>query len=251
MQTHHRIHTMSDPEPTRPFDLILFDLDGTLVETAPELCDALNDTLIEAGLPEVALEQVRRWIGHGTHDLLVRALASASQGSADSARVPELSELLARFDHHYPLRCGTSSHLYPHVREVLLALRAQGVMLAVVTNKDERFTRVVLDAHHMAALFDRVVSGDSFPRKKPDPMGVLACLAQFQVRPERALFVGDSAIDVATARAAGLTVWALPYGYNQGLPIEDAAPDRIVSDFSALLTLDGPAQPVLPTVPGE
>jgi phosphoglycolate phosphatase len=239
------------PLAARRFDLILFDLDGTLVETASELCDALNDTLDEAGLPEVALEQVRRWIGHGTRDLLTRALASASQGSAASARAPELGQLLARFDHHYPLRCGTTSHLYPHVREALLALRTQGVKLAVVTNKDARFTRVVLDAHQLTPLFDCVVSGDSHPRKKPDPMGVLACLAQFRVSPGRALFVGDSAIDVATARAAGVTVWALPYGYNQGLPIADAAPDRLISDFSALLALQAEAQPVLPTVSGE
>ena len=237
--------------PARSFDLILFDLDGTLIETAPELCDALNDTLFEAGLPQVELEQVRRWIGHGTRDLVTRALASARHSSAESVRTsPELNELLARFDHHYPLRCGTTSHLYPHVRGVLLALRAQGVKLALLTNKDERFTRVVLDAHHLTPLFDRVVSGDSFPRKKPDPMGVLACLVQFQVRPERALFVGDSAIDVATARAAGVTVWALPYGYNQGLPIADAAPDRLIADFSALLQ-DVQSQPVLTTVPGE
>jgi phosphoglycolate phosphatase len=231
------------------FDLVLFDLDGTLIETAPEICDAVNDTLRDLRLPEVELGRVSDWIGHGTRELLVQALAHAENTSADAVRAaPEFAAAKDRFDGYYRQRCGTRSHLYPHVREVLYALRLGGVKLAVVTNKEQRYTSTVLDAHQMAPLFDRVVSGDTFPAKKPDPMGVLSCLGQFGVPAQRALFVGDSSIDVATARAAGVTVWALPYGYNMGKPIQDCGPDRVIEDFSALMTITAGRQKDLQTV---
>ncbi len=128
-------------------------------------------------------------------------------------------------------RDGTRSHLYPQVREVLQALREHGVSLVVVTNKEERYTHAVRDAHRLTPLFDRVVSGDSLPTRKPHPAGVLSWLEQFRVAPQRALFVGDSSIDVATARNAGVAVWALPYGYNMGEPIAACGPDRVLQDF--------------------
>ena len=118
--------------------------------------------------------------------------------------------------------------------ETLQALRTAGVKLAVVTNKEGRYTQVVLDAHGMAPMFDRVVSGDTFTVKKPNPKAIDDALERFGVSRERALFVGDSSIDVATARNAGVTVWALPYGYNMGEPIESCNPDRVIADFSAL-----------------
>lgn len=224
--------------PTSPtaFDLVMFDLDGTLIETAPEICDAVNDTLKHFGLPEVTQDQVDRWIGYGTRELLIQALAFVRKLAVDAVRAFDTLPLIAaEFDRHYQRRCGTRSQLYPHVREALQQLRQQGVRLAVVTNKEGRYTQTVLAAHALVPLFDRVVSGDSLPTKKPDPAGIRSCLAQFEVRPERALFVGDSSIDVATARNAGVPVWALPYGYNMGQPIEACAPDRVIDDFSLLL----------------
>ncbi len=220
------------------FDLVMFDLDGTLVETAPEIADAVNDTLRRFDLPEVTQQQVNDWIGHGTRTLLIQALAFA--GKTDVAAVSASDSLTligAEFDNSYQRRCGTRSRLYPQVRETLAALRRQGVKLAVVTNKESRYTRTVLDAHQLAPLLDCVVSGDSLPTKKPDPAGIQGCLAQFAVSPHQALFVGDSSIDVATARNAGVAVWALPYGYNMGQPIEACAPDRVIADCSALLNV--------------
>jgi phosphoglycolate phosphatase len=149
---------------------------------------------------------------------------------------PDFPQIEAAFGVHYEQRCGTRSHLYPSVRETLQALRAQGVKLVVMTNKEGRYTRVVLDAHQLAPLFDSVISGDSLPVKKPNPAGIVECLQQFGVSSDRALFVGDSSIDVATARNAGITVWALPYGYNMGQPIESCHPDRVIPDLSALTT---------------
>lgn len=218
------------------FDLILFDLDGTLIETAPEICDAVNDTLRRFDLIEVTQTQVNDWIGHGTRELLIQALAFSGQTSVAAVRAsPTLALIAAEFDKHYQRRCGTRSHLYPHVREVLTQLRRDGVRLAVVTNKEGRYTQTVLDAHQLAPMFDVVISGDTFPTKKPNPAGILSCLDQFEVVRRRALFVGDSSIDVATARNADVSVWVLPYGYNMGQPIEKCSPDRIIANCSALL----------------
>ena len=220
----------------RAFDLMLFDLDGTLVETAPEIMDAVNDTLGRFSLPLVSQQQVNDWIGHGTLELLVQALADRSGTPVEQVRTGDmLRQMVPVYDGFYQQRCGTRSHLYPHVRETLQTLRAQGVKLAVVTNKESRYTKVVMDVHQLGPMFDAVVSGDTFPAKKPNPVGVAHCLAQFGVARERSLFVGDSSIDAATARNAGVPVWLLPYGYNMGQPIESCAPDRVIADFSVLL----------------
>lgn len=220
----------------RPFDLMLFDLDGTLVETAPEIMDAVNDTLGEFKLSLVSQQQVNEWIGHGTLTLLVQAVADRSGMTTDAVRSSELlRQMVPVYDGFYKQRCGTRSHLYPHVRDTLHSLRAQGVKLAVVTNKESRYTQVVMNVHQLAPLFDEVVSGDTFAAKKPDPVGVAHCLAKFGMTSERTLFVGDSSIDAATARNAGVAVWLLPYGYNMGQPIEACAPDRVIADFSSLL----------------
>lgn len=221
---------------TRRFDLVLFDLDGTLIETAPEIADAVNDTLAAVGKSSVTQQQVNDWIGHGTRELLIQALAWCDGTSTNAVRhSADFSTTEAVFARHYLARCGTRSHLYPQVRETLTELRAQGVRLVVVTNKEDRYTRTVLDAHRLMPLFDRVISGDTLPVKKPDPAAIHSCLREFNVTPERALFVGDSSIDVATARNGGIAVWALPYGYNMGSPIEASSPDRVMADVSALL----------------
>ena len=218
------------------FDLVMFDLDGTLVESAPEICDAVNDTMRHFDLPQVTLRQVTDWVGHGTRELLIQALSYSSKRNATAVRTSDsLGQIMGEFDRYYQSRCGTRSQLYPQVLETLTALRERGVKLAVVTNKEGRFTDAVLRALQLTPLLDAVVSGDTFATKKPDPAGIDSCLQRFGVQRHRALFVGDSSIDVATARNAGVTVWALPYGYNMGQPIEACAPDRVIADCSVLL----------------
>ncbi len=217
------------------FDLILFDLDGTLVETAPEIADAVNDTLQAFGWGPIDEAQVERWIGHGTGPLLAHAVARASGISPEALRAGgQLAAVSAAYEQHYALRCGRRSRVYPQVRETLAALRARGTRLAVVTNKERRYTDRVLDAHALADAFDRVICGDSLATRKPDPAGVLASMREFGIPPSRTLFVGDSSIDVATARAAGVQVWLLPYGYNMGEPVEACGADRLIADFSGL-----------------
>jgi phosphoglycolate phosphatase len=218
--------------------LVMFDLDGTLVATAGEIQDAVNDTLQQFGLPLVDEQQVQDWIGHGTRTLLAQAIAFASGRPAEVVRASDSFETLAaEFTRHYGRRCGTRSRLYPHVREVLGELRRRGVRLAVVTNKEQAFTRLVLEQHGLAPLLDAVLSGDTAPAKKPDPAGLLACMAALGAEPAECLFVGDSSIDVAAARAADVRVWAVGYGYNMGQPIAEAAPDRLLADLQPLLGL--------------
>jgi phosphoglycolate phosphatase len=219
----------------RAFDLVVFDLDGTLVDTAPEIADAVNDALREGGWPALDEAQVARWIGHGTGELLVKALAHVCAATPDSVRGSDrLAAFGAVFEDRYLHRCGTRSRPFPGAVDTLRSLRQLGARCALVTNKDRRFTERVLAAHGLAPLLDRVVCGDSLPTRKPDPAGVLACLREFRVPSTRALFVGDSSIDVATARRAGIPVWLLPHGYNAGEPVARAEPDRVVSDFASL-----------------
>jgi phosphoglycolate phosphatase len=224
--------------PAQALRLVMFDLDGTLIDTAPEIADAVNDTLAQCGLPLVSQQQVRDWIGHGTRTLLIAALASAQGRTVQEIGAdPDLPRIAGIFDGHYQQRCGSSSQPYPHVVEVLDSLRAHGVHLAVVTNKEGRYTDTVLRAHQFDKRFDLVISGDTLATKKPDPAGIAHCLAQCAVTAEHALFVGDSSIDAATARNAGVPVWLLPYGYNMGQAIEACGPDRVIPDMRALLAL--------------
>ena len=217
------------------FDLVMFDLDGTLVETAPEICDAVNDLLSELELPRVDEALVAEWIGHGTRELLAHAYAHATGTALAEVRgAAVVDSLLPRLLPYYQRRSATRSSLYPGVYDTLGDLRQRGVHLAVVTNKEARFTTAVLLAHNILHFFDLVVAGDSLPAKKPDPIPLQHCLDTFHVRRERALFVGDSRLDVQAARAAGVTVWAVPYGYNMGQPVEQCHPDRMIATLGEL-----------------
>lgn len=217
------------------FDLVMFDLDGTLVETAPEIADAVNDLLRDQQLPEVSEHLIRAWIGHGTRELLLHAYAHATGLEEDTVRrTGTLDILMPRFAEFYAQRTGQRSRLYPGVSDTLKALRAAQVRVAVVTNKEQRFATTVLMVHGIRHYVDMMVAGDTLAAKKPDPLPVRYCMEAFKVPPQRALFVGDSEIDVATARAAGVPIWAVPYGYNHGKPIALAAPDRIIPTVAAV-----------------
>lgn len=226
------------------FELVMFDLDGTLVETAPEIADAANDLLRELGLPGVAEDLVKDWIGHGTREMMTHAYAHAAQIDIRTVRrAGTMDKLMPRLAPYYERRCGTRSRLYPDVLDALRALREREVRLAVVTNKEGRFTAPILLAQNIRHFFDVIVAGDSLAAKKPDPLPLQHCLDTFQVRRERALFVGDSQLDVQAARAAGVEVWAVPYGYNMGQPITDSHPDRIVPTLAALIEAARQATP--------
>jgi len=219
-----------------PYDIVFFDLDGTLIETSPEIADAVNDTLVRFNLEPVSQQQVDHWIGHGTRELLIQALAFRSGTNTETVRNSSAFALIeSEFASFYKARCGTRSQLYPHVRSVLQRLKEMNVRLVVVTNKETAYTEKVLVAHDLNRAFDRVICGDTLPVKKPEPLAINECLLRYGLSSDKALFVGDSSIDVATAKNANVAVWALPYGYNMGQPIELSCPDRVIQDFSSLI----------------
>jgi phosphoglycolate phosphatase len=204
----------------------MYDLDGTLLDTAGEIAHAVNLTLKDFGRAPVSEDDVRRWIGHGTGWLMQTAWKAAA-GKADAS----WDDVMARFHHHYDQTAGTTSTAFPYVLETLQKARDYGVRQAIVTNKERRFTERVLQKHGLQDAFDMVICGDSLSVKKPDPGVIEHCLATLGATAGEALFIGDSDIDVSTARAAGVTCWAVPYGYNKGRPIEESNPDRIVPDI--------------------
>lgn len=215
---------------------ITFDLDGTLVDTAREIAEAANRTLRDLGLPVRPVADVTQLIGHGTRELMLGLLkqAAASDEPDVRHRVGQLQEpdVMHCFERHYGDTTGTDSQLYPQVRESLDQLRAAGVRLACVTNKESRFAHRVLEVTGLAAFFPIVIGGDSLPQKKPHPSVIQYCLEALNVSQFNAAHVGDSHIDVSTAKRAGVAAWALPYGYNGGQPIHLAHPDQVFENLA-------------------
>ncbi|MBU3693215.1 MAG: phosphoglycolate phosphatase [Rhodocyclaceae bacterium] len=229
----------SDCVPPLTVRALLIDLDGTLLESGPDLARAMNRTLAEQGLGELHLPQVVSFIGRGLAHLLSQSLQVAL--GRTPAQV-EVDALLPRFEAHYEDLLGFDSPPYPGVVEGLGVLREAGFALACVTNKHERFTLPLLAKTGLAPFFDLVVSGDTCARKKPHPDMLLHACMHFGVTPAEALMVGDSSNDVEAARAAGCPVWCLPYGYNEGGPGVPPAADRLIGsmlELPALLALAG------------
>ena len=193
----------------RPLEAVLFDLDGTLLDTAADIATALNRTLEESGWPAIAQGEVRHMIGRGAPILLQRAAALQGRSPGEPAQ----AAMVERFFHHYGALQDTGEFAalpYPGARESLRALRAAGLRTAVVTNKQERFARGLLERLGLSAWIDCVVGGDSCERRKPDPLPLLFACEQLQAQPSSALMVGDSINDVTAARAAGIPVICVP-----------------------------------------
>jgi phosphoglycolate phosphatase len=210
---------------------VLFDLDGTLIDTAPELAAALNLALRRAALPAVATEQVRAWIGDGTRALLAKALRAGGVAEDDVGAC--VSSLWPGFEYDYAQACGQLSVLYPGTRRMLERINGAGIQVGLVTNKETEFAHRLLVRHDLNACFDLLVCGDTLAVRKPDPAMLTHALQALQCEPADALFVGDSALDVRTARAAGVPVWAVSHGYGGALRGADA-PDRFVDSFDEL-----------------
>ena len=213
------------------YQAYLFDLDGTLVDSAPDLHATLNVILEEEGLAPVTLDAVRAFIGEGARRLLKRSLEAQGERT-DPAR---LDRLLKRYLAYYGSHIADHSQVYPGVRETLVTLQAAGAGLAVVTNKFEHLARQVLEALELSAFFPVVLGGDSLPERKPSAAPLLEACVRLAAAPEATLMVGDSRTDIAAARAAKISVLCVPYGYNHGEPIEAAGADGIIPDLSALL----------------
>jgi len=207
----------------------LFDLDGTLVDTAPDINVALNAALTAAGLEPVTEAHTRHWVGHGAKVLVEQALDH--QGRSRDAVEPLREAFIAHYERHIAVH----SRPYPHVVDTLAALRDRGARLGVVTNKMTRLTLPLLQALDLERWFDCVVCGDTTARPKPAPDPALHAAALLGLGVQHTLFVGDSDTDVNCARAAGCAVVCVADGYNHGIPPEQLGADRVIASFRELL----------------
>lgn len=209
----------------------MFDLDGTLVDTVPDIFVALNAALADLRLPPVSIEQTRGWVGNGARTLCGRAIARDEQDTADPAQA---GVLLERFLLRYAERVCHSSRVYSGARECLQWLHAQGCVLACVTNKPLEHARELLQALELQGFFSLVLGGDSLPERKPDAMPLLECLRHFDVDAANALMVGDSMNDIAAARSAGIESICVTYGYNQGRDVHALGATRVIESLAEL-----------------
>lgn len=208
---------------------VMIDLDGTLLETGPDIAAAAARMLAALGLAERSEAEVRNFIGKGIPTLVRRCL----QASTGEERAEALeNEALTLFQTFYFEESGRHTGVYPGVIEGLERMRAMRLRLACVTNKAARYTLPLLERMGLAPYFELVVSGDTLARKKPDPAQLLHICATFALAPAEALLIGDSVNDALAARAAGCPVLCVPYGYNEGGDVHDLDCDAIVGSLS-------------------
>ncbi len=222
-----------------PIKAVAFDLDGTLLDTLADITEAGNRMLEDLGRARVDERVVRGFIGNGIAQLTKRLLTGQMNGEPPLAL---FAEGFAHFQRHYDQTLTLTSKPYPRVVKSLDRLIELGLPLACVTNKPESYTLRLLDATGLLQSFTLVLSGDSLPLKKPDPLPFLHCAEQFRVRPAELLVIGDSANDVLAARAAGCPVFCVPYGYTDR-DVRDLNCDAIVEHLGDAVDLIAGASP--------
>jgi phosphoglycolate phosphatase len=204
----------------------IVDLDGTMVDTAPDFQVAINRMRDELGLKPLELETIKSFVGKGTENLMRRVLA---QDYSPEDAETHFETALAAYTKHYLAINGMFSSVYPGVREGLQALRAKGLRLACVTNKPCAFARPLLEKAGLASYFEILYGGDSLPKKKPDPYPLLQVCEDFDLPAAQVVAIGDSSNDARAARAAGCRTLTVPYGYNHGEPVQAIDSDGIVA----------------------
>src|SRR5512146_1724587 len=210
-----------------PLSLVVFDLDGTLVDSAADLAAAINAMLADFGCEPLSVPEVRRMIGDGVAMLVARALAARNCQQAD------LTAAARVFMRYYESGATSLTAAFPGVDDALRALRDDGIPLAVCTNKPARISADILGSLGLAGYFARLIGGDSLPFRKPDPRVLHALLDTFAARPETSLLVGDSEIDAATARSAGMPFVLMKHGYHRG-PVEEIPCLAALENFGQL-----------------
>ncbi len=215
-------------------EMVLIDLDGTLVDSVPDLTFCVDEMMQKLGLPVRGEARVRTWVGNGVERLVRRALTDSLDGEPDEELFQRAYPIFLRL---YAENTSGRSRLYPGVREGLDYLRGAGFKLGCVTNKAEQFTLPLLADMGIRDYFAIVVSGDTLAEKKPHPLPLLHAAKFFGVEPANALMLGDSMSDVKAARAAGFNVVCMSYGYNHGIDIREANPDAVLDSMAELGTL--------------
>jgi len=211
--------------------MILIDVDGTLVDSVPDLAYCVDEMMRRLDRPPRGEAQVRNWVGNGVERLVRRALIGRLDGEPSEA---EFARAYPIFLDLYGDNTSKRSRLYPGIREGLDYLRSAGYRLGCVTNKAVQFTEPLLRDLGVREAFEIVVSGDTLPAKKPDTMPLLHAAAFFGVPPQEALMVGDSVSDVTAARAAGFQIVCMSYGYNHGVDIREASPDAVIDSLAEI-----------------
>ncbi len=219
--------------------LVVCDLDGTLVDSVPDLAFCVDEMLAQINRPPVGEDKVRRWVGNGVERLVRRALVGQMEGEPDA-------DLFGRcypvFLELYAENVSRRSRLFPGVEQGLDWMASQNIRLACVTNKAERYTIPLLKTLRLYDRFAMVLSGDSLTEKKPSGLPLLHAANHFKLSPEDCLMLGDSISDVKAARVAGFPVVCLSYGYNHGMDIRDAKPDAVIDSLAELPAVLGGTQ---------
>jgi phosphoglycolate phosphatase len=208
--------------------MILIDLDGTLVDSVPDLAFCVDAMMARLDRPPHGEAAVRNWVGNGVERLVRRALVGQLMGEPDEA---DFTQAFPIFLELYQDNTSRRSCLYPGIREGLAWLKGNRYRLGCVTNKAAMFTEPLLRDLGVRDYFEIVISGDSLPRNKPDPLPLLHAAAHFGVDPAEALMIGDSVSDVKAARAAGFRIFCMSYGYNHGQDIRDFHPDAVMDSL--------------------
>ncbi|WP_206045429.1 phosphoglycolate phosphatase [Oceanicoccus sagamiensis] len=214
---------------------VLFDLDGTLVDSVPDLACAVDTAFTGLGFAAPGEDRVRGWVGNGALTLIERALADLL--ATDTVDPQLLQQAHQQFLFHYAVVNGKASRLYPGVADTLEHLQQQNIPMAVVTNKPIEFVPGLLSGLGIGQYFNVLVGGECTHEKKPSPQPLFYACRLLQVEPSMCLMVGDSKHDIKAAKAAGMSVVAVDYGYNHGEAIALSEPDLIVDCFSAVLSL--------------
>ena len=212
-------------------ELVLIDLDGTLVDSVPDLAFCVDEMMQQVDMPVQGIDKVRTWVGNGVERLVRRALTGTLDGEPDDALFEKAYPVFLEL---YKENTSKRSEVYPGVTAGLEWLKQQDLALGCVTNKAEQFTLPLLENLGLLKYFGLVVSGDTLAKKKPDPMPLLHAAEHFKVLPEKSLLLGDSISDVKAARAAGFSIICVSYGYNHGKDIREANPDAVIESFEAL-----------------
>jgi phosphoglycolate phosphatase len=206
----------------------MIDLDGTLLDTIPDLSAAANLMLTELKMPALPEATIRNFVGKGINNLIERSLTNSMDGKPDAAL---FEKALPIYDRCYSAVNGKHTTIYPGVQEGLDLLRAQGYPLVCVTNKSARYTLPLLDYVKLSGYFVSVVAGDTLPQKKPDPAQLLYACKQLSVAPGEMLMIGDSMNDAQAARSAGCPIFCVTYGYNEGHDVHTLDVDAIVASL--------------------
>ena len=214
--------------------LVLIDVDGTLVDSVPDLTFCVDSMMQQLGMPARGEQQVRQWVGNGVERLVRRALINRLDGEPDENL---FQKALPIFENLYRDNTSRRSRLYPGVKATLDFLKTTDVRLGCVTNKAAQFTLPLLKDLGISDYFELVICGDTLPKKKPDPMPLLHAAEKLGVKPENSLMLGDSQSDVKEARAAGFSIVCMSYGYNHGEDIRNYNPDAVVDSMDEIKSI--------------